>query len=196
MQARNFERLELLGRGSYGSVYKVKKIDDGQLLALKEISLKNLNCPEEERDILNESQVHLQLQHPCVIRFIDSAVEDSILRILMEWAEGGDLGNHIKKLARKQELFQVHKGQNIVLYLCEHVVFFQEEVLWNYLMQLSCGLQHIHSKNIIHRDIKPQNCFLDRAGLAMYVCVRFISTLSLHGFQETSRLAIWALARC
>jgi len=107
MLERGYEKLELLGRGSYGTVHKIRMIQDGRIFALKEISLKNLSCPEEEREILNESLVHLQLSHPCVIKFMESAVEDSTLRILMEWAEGGDLGNHIKQMAKRKSIFEV-----------------------------------------------------------------------------------------
>jgi serine/threonine protein kinase len=107
MSLTRYEKLEILGRGSYGSVHKVRRIDDSRVFALKEISLKGLSCPEEEKDILNESQVHLQLQHPNVICFIESVVEDGALRIVMEWGEGGDLANLIKKVAKSSSVFEV-----------------------------------------------------------------------------------------
>ncbi len=107
MSLSRYEKLEILGRGSYGSVHKVKRIKDNQIFALKEISLKGLSCPEEEKDILNESQVHLQLQHPNVICFVESVVEDGALRIVMEWGEGGDLANLIKNVAKRGSVFEV-----------------------------------------------------------------------------------------
>lgn len=105
--ASEYEKLELLGRGSYGTVYKVRQRKDNCIFAMKEISLKDISGPEEERDILNESQVHLQLNHPCVIRFMHSVVVDSVLRIVMEWAEGGDLGCRIKQAIMNKSAFEV-----------------------------------------------------------------------------------------
>jgi NIMA (never in mitosis gene a)-related kinase 2 len=179
MITSEYEKLELLGRGSYGSVYKVKKKGDCRIFALKQISLKDLSCPEEERDILNESQVHLQLNHPCVIRFVDSVVENRVLNILMEWAEGGDLGSRIRHMANQKIEFEVFRCLFLNIRLIKinmlFMLSFQEELLWVYLMQLSCGLEHIHSKNIIHRDIKPQNCFIDRSGLKLQASIQCIA---------------------
>ena len=107
MSLSRYEKLEILGRGSYGSVHKVRRIEDSRVFALKEISLKGLSCPEEEKDILNESQVHLQLQHPNVICFIEAVVEDGALKIVMEWGEGGDLANLIRTVAKSRSVFEV-----------------------------------------------------------------------------------------
>ena len=67
-----------------------------------------------------------------------------MLYIIMEYACGGDLSGAIKR--------HIAAGTH-----------FPEEKLWSFLIQMTQGLQHLHSRRILHRDIKPQNVFLNVA---------------------------------
>lgn len=137
-------KLERIGKGSYGEVFKARMKGTGTIVVVKEVSLVGIS-KEEEREILNESQVMLQVEHKHVIRFVASFVENSTLHIVMDLASGGDLAANVRDYAAR--------GQKI-----------EEEVLWKYLIQLTEGLQHLHSRRILHRDIKASNIFVDGDG--------------------------------
>lgn len=94
---------------------------------------------------LSPLQVMVQVQHRFVVRFMASFVEHGTLHIVMEWASGGDLSGLIRAS-------------------CSRGALFDEETLWRYLIQLTEGLQHLHSRRILHRDIKPSNIFIDERG--------------------------------
>ncbi|CAM6004792.1 unnamed protein product [Sphagnum balticum] len=81
------------------------------------------------------------LNHPNIIKYIDSFIHNNELIIVTEWAEKGDLKKLIKE--REQDDLQ-----------------FEETVIWEYMRQISSALKHMHEKRIMHRDLKPANIFI------------------------------------
>lgn len=81
------------------------------------------------------------LDHPNIIKYIDSFIENNELYIVTEWAEKGDL----KKLIKE------HTSDEIP---------FDEATIWDYMRQISSALKHMHEKKIMHRDLKPANIFI------------------------------------
>ena len=105
---------------------------------------------DNKKQIYNEASIMKKLFHPNVISFKDvfKDVKLDYFYIVMEYANDGDLSKKIK--AQKQKTF----GEK----------YFSEEKILQYFYQICRGLQYIHSKNIIHRDIKSQNIFLMKNG--------------------------------
>lgn len=83
-----------------------------------------------------------QINHFHIIQLEEAFIEDDTLYIVMEFAGGGDLSHKTK----------TQNG------------FFPEETLWNHFIQLAKGIECLHDNRILHRDIKPQNVFLDTQG--------------------------------
>lgn len=136
-----YTKLDRVGRGSYGEVWKVRRHSDGVELVMKEVSMVGIS-EQEEREILNETSCMMQLSHPHIVAYVGSFLEHGSLHIVMELASGGDLQCLIRR--------QVQKN-----------TFILEERLWKFLIQLTQGLQHAHSRRILHRDIKASNVFID-----------------------------------
>ena len=136
-----YTKLDRVGRGSYGEVWKVRRHSDGVELVMKEVSMVGIS-EQEEREILNETSCMMQLSHPHIVAYVGSFLEHGSLHIVMELASGGDLQCLIRR--------QVQKNTFII-----------EERLWKFLIQLTQGLQHAHSRRILHRDIKASNVFID-----------------------------------
>jgi serine/threonine protein kinase len=97
--------------------------------------------PKQREKCLKEVRLLESLEHPNIIKYLDSFIEDNQLFIAIEWAEKGDLKKLIKK-AMSDELT------------------IDERKIWEYLYQIASALKHMQEKRIMHRDLKPANIFL------------------------------------
>lgn len=137
---RDFKVVGCIGKGSYGAVYKCKRRLDGESYAVKEVNITKLN-PREREDAVNEIRVLASVHHPNVIGYHDAFTERDNLYIVMEFAERGDICGKLKKYREANR-------------------FLREEVVWAYFIQMAQAVAHLHSRRIMHRDIKPKNVFL------------------------------------
>ena len=140
MRTSDFKIVKLLGKGTYGAVYKVIRKSDNEEYALKEVSLKALKKRERE-DAVNEVRVLASIKHRNILRYCEAFLEGSNLYIVTEYAKGGDLHGKIKRYTKKRKSLA-------------------EKTIWTYLLQLCSGLETLHKINIMHRDLKPKNIFL------------------------------------
>ncbi|KAG2487503.1 hypothetical protein HYH03_013921 [Edaphochlamys debaryana] len=129
---------EKIGSGSYGVVFKVVRKVDKHVYAMKEIDLQGMSRKEQE-ECIRETRVLSSLDSDYIIRYYDSFLEKGKLYIITEYAANGNLHDYIKK--QKSRL--------------------PEELIWKLFIQILLGLNHMHSKKILHRDIKTLNVFLD-----------------------------------
>lgn len=94
--AKDFVILSDLGKGSYSSVYKVKRISDGKEYALKKVRLLALK-DKEKSNALNEVRILASISNEYIISYKEAFLEESTnsLCIIMEFANGGDLQVHV-----------------------------------------------------------------------------------------------------
>ena len=141
-------KVDFIGKGSGGTlVYKIKSLENGQYYALKKVTLSNEE--EEKNDVSkNEIEIFKTLNHPNLIKYEKSYKKKNgtTLNIIMEYADGGDLTNQIKKY--------INENKKI-----------EEDLIWYWFLQICQGIRYMHSKRIIHRDIKCQNIFLTTEGM-------------------------------
>ena len=143
-----FKIIAKIGEGAYSTVYTVRRIEDSELYALKKVKLKHLS-DKEKQNALNEVRILASVKSPYVISYKESFIDevDSTLCIVMEYADEGDLFQKItfyKKLKTN----------------------FDEADIWRIFIQITKGLNDLHSYNILHRDLKSANVFLFRDGTA------------------------------
>eukprot|EP01029_Cantina_marsupialis_P026945 TRINITY_DN7392_c0_g2_i1.p1 TRINITY_DN7392_c0_g2~~TRINITY_DN7392_c0_g2_i1.p1 ORF type:complete len:417 (-),score=76.20 TRINITY_DN7392_c0_g2_i1:319-1569(-) len=136
----DFRFEHVLGKGSYGAVYKVLRKSDKNYYALKEVNIKSLSQRERE-DAVNEIRLLASLSHPNIIKYYEAFTHRDNLYICMEFAKYGDLHRLIQKQRSKNK----------------HL---PEAVVWNLFIQMCKGLQCLHKKRIVHRDLKPKNIFM------------------------------------
>lgn len=142
----SYEKIKLLGEGAFGAAYLVRPKDERQLFQVaKEIRISHLTDKQREGAIA-ESEVLRMLKHPNIIAYINSFLEGPRMYIIMEYANGGDLGIKIKE--RKDSNTQ-----------------FEEWEIMRIFVQLVLALMHIHARKVLHRDLKPLNVFLTLQGI-------------------------------
>ena len=138
-----YKKISELGQGAYGTAYLVQDKKYKQYYVMKTIPLKKLN-EKERKDALKEASILQNLDHPNIIKFQEVFLckNPNSLNIITEYADGGDLN---KKIERK--------------------IPFKEDLILDWFIQICLALNHVHSKRIIHRDIKAQNIFLTKNGI-------------------------------
>lgn len=106
MSLDDFKIVKKLGVGSYSSVYKIIRKNDGLVYALKKIKMGNLSDKEKENS-LNEVRILASIDHPYIISYKEAFIDDttSSLCIVMEYADDGDLFQKIMKHQEDGTLF-------------------------------------------------------------------------------------------
>lgn len=137
-----------IGEGSFGECFLCCDKRTGQNIVIKEISMEDMQDTEIQ-NTERESAILLTMDHPNIVRGIESFKEDGFLYIAMTYCEHGELTSLIKKH---------HKSQ----------MHFEEPKVLRWIAQLASALYYIHSNGLIHRDLKSQNIFLDQ-NLNVYI---------------------------
>ncbi|KAK7200002.1 rac serine-threonine kinase [Novymonas esmeraldas] len=139
---KDFEKKLVLGKGSYGKVYMVVKRDTGKRYAMKELSLDKMwqaeiTTPLSERSILQD------IDHPFIVHLHYSFQEEGSLYMILDLLAGGELFTYMERAAPLEE---------------DTVKFYAAEV--------ALALGYLHSRNVIYRDLKPENVVFDSDGHA------------------------------
>jgi NIMA (never in mitosis gene a)-related kinase len=136
-----YEKIRVIGQGAFGKVFLCRgRVKKQQLVVIKQIPLDDLQNVERKA-ARNEVEVLSILKHPNIIAYFDNFVEEKSLMIVMEYAPGGTLF----------EFIQYRNG-----------VLLEEEHILQLFVQLLVAIEHIHSLNILHRDLKTQNIMLNK----------------------------------
>ena len=137
-----YEIIKTLGEGGYGQALLVKNKEDGQRYVMKKVRLTALK-PKDREEALREAQVLSSLRCPNIVEYKESFQERGYFYIIMEFADGGDLAQKIKK--RGKQLFS------------------ENEIMHDFI-QIALAIKYIHDRKILHRDLKAQNVFLTKDG--------------------------------
>jgi p21-activated kinase 1 len=154
-----------IGQGASGGVYTAYEKDTRKCVAIKQMNLEQ----QPKKDlIVNEILVMKESSHPNIVNFLDSFLVRGDLWVVMEYMEGGSLTDVVTYNIMSE-------GQ--ISAVCKEVSDFKEKV-WYILnkRQTLRGLQHLHQKGVIHRDIKSDNVLLSLDGniklsMLLYSCL-------------------------
>ena len=162
----NFEIIKSLGTGAFGSVSLVRRKLNNKTYAMKIVKISKLSYKERE-NALNEIRLLASLRHQNIIGYKEAFYEttNQTLNIVMEFADDGDISTKIKNNIKKK-------------------LFFSEETIWNWIIQILEGIKYLHQNKIMHRDLKSANVFLLKNGIIKLGDLN-VSKLTQFGFAFT-----------
>lgn len=138
-----FELLKVLGQGSFGKVFLVRKMvgpDAEQLYAMKVLKKATLKVRDRVRTKM-ERDILVEVNHPFIVKLHYAFQTEGKLYLILDFLRGGDVFTRLSK----------------------EVMFTEEDVKF-YLAELALALDHLHSLGIVYRDLKPENILLDEGG--------------------------------
>ncbi|KAL6705757.1 Serine/threonine-protein kinase [Coniothyrium glycines] len=140
----DFEILKLIGKGTFGQVFQVRKRDTRRIYAMKVLSKKVIVQKKEVAHTLGERNILVRTamaDSPFIVGLKFSFQTPSDLYLVTDYMSGGELFWHLQREGR-----------------------FQEARAKFYIAELILALQHLHEHNIVYRDLKPENILLDANG--------------------------------
>ncbi|KAH8594293.1 BPK2, Sch9-like camp-dependent protein kinase catalytic subunit [Bisporella sp. PMI_857] len=140
----DFEILKLIGKGTFGQVYQVRKKDTKRIYAMKVLQKKVIVQKKEVAHTVGERNILVRTamsESPFIVGLKFSFQTPSDLYLVTDYMSGGELFWHLQKEGR-----------------------FDERRAKFYIAELILALQHLHSHDIVYRDLKPENILLDANG--------------------------------
>lgn len=141
LKIEDFDLLTVVGKGSFGKVMQVRKIDTNRIYALKTIRKAHIISRSEVAHTLAERSVLAQINNPFIVPLKFTFQSPEKLYFVLAFVNGGELFHHLQK----EQRFDVNRSR-----------FYTAELL--------CALECLHGFNVIYRDLKPENILLDYQG--------------------------------
>merc|ERR1719285_1607662 len=140
----DFEFLKVIGRGAFAKVMQVKYKGDNEIYAMKILRKKQIIARNQIDHVKAERKILQALQHPFLVKLRFAFQTDSKLYFVLDYYCGGELFFHLKQRKR-----------------------FSEEETQIILAEIALALGHLHSLDVIYRDLKAENVLLHETG---HVC--------------------------
>ncbi|CAH9125627.1 unnamed protein product [Cuscuta epithymum] len=165
---KNWQKGDFLGSGSFGTVYE-GYTDDGLFFAVKEVSLLATGNHGQQSIYQLEQEISLlsQFQHENIVRYLGTDKGNSKLYIFLELVTKGSLASLYHK-------YQLRNTQVSV-----------------YTRQILSGLHYLHSRNVIHRDIKCANILVDVNGSVKLADFGLAKATKLNDIKSCKGTAFW-----
>ena len=141
-KVNNFILFKEIGRGAFGEVYLTSKKGSTQLFATKKVSKQKIETPSIKKYFINEITILKELHHKNIIRLETIRQTIHNFYIITDYYNGEDLSSCLRK-------HRMIKGKP-----------FSEEIIQHLMRQIIDALKYLHSKRIIHRDLKLDNILI------------------------------------
>lgn len=133
--AERYAELSLLGQGGHGIVFRARDTLLDRFVVLKFLAGTGMAADQARRYFLREFKVTAELNHPNIVRLYDIGIADGTLYYTMEYVPGHPLGHYLGKNKRVDD----------------------HRFTYSVFVQLAAALDHAHQRNVLHRDVKPNN---------------------------------------
>ncbi|ORY39645.1 kinase-like protein [Rhizoclosmatium globosum] len=151
---KNWTLGKMIGQGSFGRVYMALNLDNGEFMAVKQVLLPvsasstppsrpNPHQSKQTEALQHELEMLRELSHVNIVRYLGFEIQqNSSLNVFLQYVSGGSIASLLRKTGKLDLI--------VVRY---------------FTFQILCGLAYLHSKLIIHRDIKSGNVLVDADGI-------------------------------
>jgi serine/threonine protein kinase/CRP-like cAMP-binding protein len=155
-----------LGCGAFGRVRLVRHEETGDTFALKCLIKADVVNNNLQEHVMNERDVMLALDHPFILKLYSTYNDSRFVYLLLELVLGGEMFTHLRRKRR-----------------------FNDKTAKFYSASVLLAMKHLHSKNILYRDLKPENLLIDKDGflkMADFGLAKFVTdrTWTLCGTPE------------
>ncbi|XP_042887871.1 serine/threonine-protein kinase 32B-like [Penaeus japonicus] len=137
----HFQVLRAIGKGSFGKVCIVQKRDSKQMFAMKYMNKTQCEARDALSNVFREIEILASLSHPFLVNLWFSFQDEEDMFMVVDLLLGGDLRYHVQQ-----------------------GVQYTDDAVRLYILEVAAALQYLHTRSIIHRDIKPDNLLLDEEG--------------------------------
>eukprot|EP00755_Sulcionema_specki_P013723 Sspe_Gene.54754::Locus_30183_Transcript_1_1_Confidence_1.000_Length_2767::g.54754::m.54754/K13302/SGK1; serum/glucocorticoid-regulated kinase 1 len=151
-----FEFLTILGKGSFGRVCKVRERATGKVYACKVLQKAALMKESQITNIRREKSILLNISHPYIVKLHTAFQTHGRLFLLFDFLSGGELFHHVQNKSNG---------------------YLEEDHAKFYICEVALAISHLHSHNIIHRDLKAENLVLDAEGHCVLTDFGFAKTV-------------------
>ena len=141
LSENDFEKIKLIGKGSYGSVYLVRYNKNNHIYAMKVYIKSDLREKNQENNTKSERNLMSKINFPFIVSVKFAFQTESKLFLVQEFIQGGDLFFHIHTFPK----FNIQKAKF-------------------YTVEIILAIEFLHKKNLIYRDLKPENILIDKEG--------------------------------
>lgn len=145
-----YEVMKIIGEGGMGIVWLAKDRNTNSFVAIKSPKITGISYKDEInfKKIQVEAEILRNLNHPYIVKYIDYFVENSKPHLVIEYIDG----QHLEKIINPVKTFDQKETVELISKVAEAV-------------------DHIHSKNVVHRDLKPKNIFVPLSNVLSMVKV-------------------------
>ncbi|OHS96565.1 RAC family serine/threonine-protein kinase like protein [Tritrichomonas foetus] len=141
VNVNDFEIIKVIGRGTYGKVSLVRFMGDGKLYAMKSMSKRKLSEENNIENVLVEKEILMKSKNPFLVHAYFCFQTEAKIFLILDYVPGGELFHRLKEEGR-----------------------FSEKRTQLYAAEILLGIDHLHKKGFIYRDIKPENILVDIDG--------------------------------
>lgn len=129
-----------IGSGSFADVYRGRHRDTGHRVAIKAVKREKLQLSKKHyENLLSEIEIMKTIDHRNVVKFLGKEESERHIYLVLEYCAGGDLSQLIRRIGRLSEAMALR-----------------------FTKQLAAGLKYLRDRQLIHRDLKPQNLLLTK----------------------------------